>query len=339
MGSFTRKGQVFSQGDTSMYTQSTHAQLFEQFGNFLGQISFGVIGGTGLYEIPGAEVRAIIPAELFQTSLFGQPAGPITIVEVADKQIAFLPRHGIGHIYAPHNVPYAANALALKALVKRETGMSVVIVSACGSLQGTKPGTFVLPDGFFDFTRGRQSTFFDQVSLVGHVPLGAGICFEVRSQIAQALQTIPGEKILFEADPDLIYGTIQGPQYSFRSESQTFRRWNWHIIGMTTSTELKFLRECSDIHTPIRPAVIALVTDEDNPEDAQQEGVHAELVEAVFKANVGNVFRLLPHAFEHTISGEQCSCDGCSTSVGKSVHTNGEYISGELQGVYTFLTT
>lgn len=339
MGSFTGKGQVFSQGDTSMYTQSTHAQLFEQFGNFLGKISFGVIGGTGLYEIPGAEVKGVIPAELFHTALFGQPAGPITIVELADKLIAFLPRHGIGHIYAPHNVPYAANALALKALVNRETGMSVVIVSACGSLQGTTPGTFVLPDGFFDFTRGRQSTFFDQVSLVGHVPLGAGICFEVRSQISQALQTLSGEQIPFESGDFLTYGTIQGPQYSFQAESQTFRKWGWHIIGMTTSTELKFLRECSDTHTPIRPAVIALVTDEDNPENSEQEGVHAQLVEAVFKANVGNVLRLLPHAFEHTITGEKCSCHGCSTEVAKSVHTHGEYILPEMNDLYTFLTT
>ena len=116
--------------------------------------SIAIIGGSGLYAMDGIKILDTLEID----TPFGKPSSPIIIGEVADKAFAFLARHGIGHIYTPTEVNYRANIIALKSIgVER-----IIAISACGSLrEDYAPGDLVIPDGLFDFTKGRKRTFFE----------------------------------------------------------------------------------------------------------------------------------------------------------------------------------
>src|SRR6202041_2747671 len=181
------------------------------------KVKLAIIGGSGLYSMPGLtdtrEVRVKTP--------FGDPSDAIVIGTLEGKRVAFLARHGRGHVLSPSEINYRANVCALKML-----GLERIIsVSAVGSLRdGLPPQDFLIPDQFFDRTRGRIATFFSGGIVA---PAGTYVCME-------------------------------GPQFSTLAESQTYRQLRFDVIGMTNLTEAKLAREAEICY-----ATIAMVTDYD----------------------------------------------------------------------------
>ena len=205
----------------------------------------GVIGGSGVYELEGLES---IEHTTLETP-FGAPSSPVVIGELRGKTIAFLARHGIGHIIAPAEVNYRANIYALKSLgVER-----VLSISACGSLrEDYAPGDVVIPDQLFDRTAGRAATFFGE-GLVVHVSVAEPFCADLSAALGDSVSAAGGRLHRGGA-----FVTINGPRFSTRAESNTYRAWGMSIIGMTTSPEAFLAREAEMCY-----AVMAHVTDFD----------------------------------------------------------------------------
>jgi len=209
------------------------------------QPTLGIIGGSGLYSMPGLQDSQ----EVVVTTPFGSPSAPVVVGTLEGQRVAFLARHGMGHHLSPSEVPYRSNIYALKQLgVER-----VVSISACGSLrEDFAPGDIVIPDQVFDMTRGRARSFFEQ-GLVAHISVADPFCSELSGQLFQAVKATGA--ILHEGGAFI---TIEGPRFSTRIESNTFRSWGMSIIGMTTSPEIFLAREAEMCY-----AVMAHVTDYD----------------------------------------------------------------------------
>ena len=180
---------------------------------------------------------------------FGKPSSPIMIGELEGQRVAFLARHGIGHHITPSEVNYRANIYALKSLGAER----VVSISACGSLrEDYAPGHIVIPDQLFDNTKGRKRTFFGE-GLVVHVSVADPFCPDLSAQLEKATRET--------ARPSTAGGsfiTIEGPRFSTKAESHTFRSWGMSLIGMTASPEAFLAREAELCY-----AVMAHVTDYD----------------------------------------------------------------------------
>ena len=209
------------------------------------QIAFGVIGGSGLYSMPGLSDIEKLEME----TAFGKPSSPIVVGTLEGKRIAFLARHGLGHSISPSEVNYRANILALKMLgVNR-----IVSISACGSLrEDYEPGHMVIPDQLFDFTHLRPRTFFGE-GLVAHISSADPFCAEWSRQISDCASKT-GAKTHFGGTCI----TIEGPRFSTKAESRLFRTWGFSIIGMTASPEAFLAREAEMCY-----ATLAHVTDYD----------------------------------------------------------------------------
>ncbi len=208
-------------------------------------VSLGIIGGSGLYDMPGLKDAQ----EHNIDTPFGKPSAPIVTGVLEDQRVAFLARHGIGHHITPAEVPYRANIYALKSLgVER-----VISVSACGSLrEDYAPGDIVIPDQLFDFTKGRTRTFFGE-GLVAHIGVADPFCKTVSAELAAAVSAA-GATIHRGGT----FITIEGPRFSTKAESHTYRSWGMSIIGMTASPEAFLAREAELCY-----AVMAHVTDYD----------------------------------------------------------------------------
>lgn len=208
-------------------------------------IPLAVIGGSGLYDLPQLQERR----ELHLDTPFGAPSAPIQTGVLHGVDIAFLTRHGRGHTLAPGEINYRANIFALKTLGVE----NVISVSACGSLrEDYQPGEFVIPDQLFDFTKHRRSTFFE-AGLVGHIGTADPFCPELSSLTERALAGSGGTVHAGGA-----FITVEGPRFSTRLESNTFRTWGMSIIGMTTAPEAFLAREAELCYT-----ALAHVTDYD----------------------------------------------------------------------------
>lgn len=204
-----------------------------------------IIGGSGLYEIPELEDTQ----EHNVTTPYGNPSAPIVTGHLEGQRVAFLARHGIGHHISPSEINFRANIYALKSLgVER-----IVSISACGSLrEDFAPGDIVIPDQLFDFTRNRKRTFFED-GFVAHISVADPYCVYLSNQVFQAaVQTNAS------VHKGGIFITVEGPRFSTRAESNTFRAWGMSIIGMTTSPEAFLAREAEICY-----AVMAHVTDYD----------------------------------------------------------------------------
>ena len=208
-------------------------------------IALGVIGGSGLYAMSGLtnveERHPITP--------FGAPSDPILIGTLAGKRVAFLARHGKGHRFSPSEVNYRANIYALKLIgVER-----IIAVSACGSLrEDYAPGQIIIPDQIYDNTRGRERTFFGG-GLVAHIGTADPFCPTLSEQLYQAVRETGATVHRGGA-----FVTIEGPRFSTKAESNTFRKWGMSIVGMTTSPEAFLAREAEMCY-----ACMAHVTDYD----------------------------------------------------------------------------
>ena len=209
------------------------------------QIAFAVIGGSGLYKMKG--MTDTIEHNL--DTPFGKPSSPIVVGTLEGQRVAFLARHGIGHFITPSEVNYRANIYALKSLgVTR-----IVAINACGSLrEDYAPGQIVIPDGIYDNTKQRARTFFGD-GLVAHVGAADAFCPDLSSSAYEAVKATGGT---VHKGGDFII--IEGPRFSTKAESNTYRAWGMSIIGMTTAPEAFLAREAEICY-----ATMAHVTDYD----------------------------------------------------------------------------
>lgn len=232
-------------------------------------IRYAIIGGSGLYNMP--ELTDLTTLDL--ETPFGKPSDSILLGTLAGVRVAFLPRHGRGHIYTPSEVPYRANIFALKLL----GATHIIAVSACGSLkEELAPGHIVVPDQLYDNTRlDRGRTFFGN-GLVAHVGVADPFCPTLSRIIAEGTREAGGT--VHEGGT---FVTVEGPRFSTRAESEVFRRMGFSIIGMTTSPEAFLAREAEMCY-----AVMAHVTDYDVWHHGA-EAVSAEMVFKQFYANIG----------------------------------------------------
>jgi 5'-methylthioadenosine phosphorylase len=225
----------------------------------------GVIGGSGLYDIQGLEKTQ----EITISTPFGEPSSTVMTGELAGKKVAFLARHGAGHLINPSEVNYRANIYALKSL-----GVSQVIgISACGSLrEDYAPGSIVIPSQLVDFTKGRKRSFFEG-GVVAHVGVPDPFCSHIMARLVKAGKAANGT-----IHDSGTYITVEGPRFSTRGESDLFRSWGMSIIGMTTSPEAFLAREAEMCY-----AVLAHVTDYDV---WHEEPVSIEIVTQAMEQNI-----------------------------------------------------
>lgn len=205
----------------------------------------GVIGGSGVYDLPGLEdVR-----EERVASPWGEPSDALRLGRVGRTEVVFLARHGRGHRYAPSDIDYRANIDAMK----RVGVTDIISISACGSFKNELyPGLFVLADQFVDRTYRRESSFFGK-GCVAHVSMAHPVSPLLQARIAAAAEA---ERIPFARGGT--YVCIEGPQFSSLAESIAYRKQGYDVIGMTNMPEAKLAREAE-----IAYATIAMVTDFD----------------------------------------------------------------------------
>lgn len=209
------------------------------------QVTLAIIGGSGLYAMPGLhETR-----EYKLDTPFGRTSAPVVVGTLEGQRVAFLARHGLGHHITPSDVPYRANIYALKSLgVQR-----IISVSACGSLkEELSPGHIVVPDQIYDNTHGRARSFFGE-GLVAHISVANPFCPETSAVLETAVREAGGT-----VHSGGTFITIEGPRFSTKGESMTYRAWGMSIIGMTASPEAFLAREAEICY-----ATMAHITDYD----------------------------------------------------------------------------
>lgn len=240
----------------------------------MGEWCIGVLGGSGLYDLPELEDAQWIAVD----TPWGAPSDEIRVGRIAGRKFAFLPRHGRGHRIAPGRLNYRANIDALK----RAGATDILAVSAVGSLrEELAPGAFVAVDQFIDQTRGRVSSFFGD-GIVAHVSMADPVCPRL-GEMAVAAATNAGAK----ATRGATYLAMEGPQFSTRAESRLYQVWGCDVIGMTAMPEARLAREAE-----LPYALMAMVTDY----DCWREGEAAVEVEAVIaqlQANAATAGRML----------------------------------------------
>ncbi|MBC7110142.1 MAG: S-methyl-5'-thioadenosine phosphorylase [Archaeoglobi archaeon] len=264
----------------------------------------GIIGGTGIYD---PEVMENVREVEIETP-FGKPSDKIILGEISGRTIAFLSRHGRGHIYSPTKVNYRANIYAMKKL-----GVEAIIsVAAVGSLkEEIKPLDIVLPDQIYDRTKHRPETFFEDI--VVHIGIADPFCRNLIDQIMR----IGGKE--FKIRRGGTYVCIEGPQFSTRAESMVYRSLGFDIIGMTAVPEAKLAREAEICY-----ATIATVTDYDV---WYEEEVSAEMVIENAKKNEEKVKRLLRKLIPEL---ELSDCE-CKHSLENAITTSREKIGDEVK--------
>ncbi|MGD2147386.1 MAG: S-methyl-5'-thioadenosine phosphorylase [Anaerolineae bacterium] len=229
-------------------------------------VRIGILGGSGLYQMEGlanVEERSV-------STPFGEPSDALLVGTIDSVPVAFLARHGRGHVLMPTEVNYRANIFALKSLGVEQ----VIAVSACGSLrEHLHPGEVVIPDQLFDFTRKRETTFFGG-GLVAHIGTADPFCARLSGLLGEALEGAGG---MVHRGGRFI--TIEGPRFSTKGESHTYRAWGMDIIGMTSSPEAFLAREAEMCY-----AVMAHVTDYDVWHETEEE-VNVEMLLETLHAN------------------------------------------------------
>ena len=253
-------------------------------------VKIGIIGGSGLYHMAGLtetrEVRVKTP--------FGVPSDAIVIGTLEGKRVAFLARHGRGHIYSPSEINYRANVCAMKMLgVER-----IISVSAVGSLRDDLPPMdFLVPDQFFDRTKGRAATFFGD-GIVAHVGFDKPTCTHLSAHVADA-----GDRAGVKVHRGGTYICMEGPQFSTLAESHTYRQLRFDVVGMTNLTEAKLAREAELCY-----ATIAMITDYDCWHPQHDAVTVTEILENLTR-NTANVQTVLHEAVRQLPEDRGCKCD------------------------------
>jgi len=238
------------------------------------QSVLGIIGGSGLYDLPGLE------GQVWETigSPWGQPSDQALRGTISDTPVVFLPRHGRGHKLSPSSINYRANI----DVMKRAGVTDLVSVSACGSFrEDLPPGHFVLVDQFIDRTFAREKSFFGE-GCVAHVAMADPVSPGLVDAVAAAANA---EDIA--ATRGGTYLAMEGPQFSTRAESELYRSWGCSVIGMTNMPEAKLAREAELCY-----ATIAMVTDYDCWHDDHTDVDVAEIIR-VLQDNAARAARLV----------------------------------------------
>ena len=249
----------------------------------------GIIGGSGLYSMPGFAAQQ----ESRIDTPFGAPSDNFVVGTLAGRQVAFLARHGRGHRLSPFEINFRANIYAMKSLgVER-----IISLSAVGSLKEEhRPLDFVLPDQFFDRTRGRAATFFGD-GLVAHIAFADPICPELAAEVAKACAAsgVP-------AKSGGTYLCMEGPAFSTKAESNVYRSWGMDVIGMTNLTEAKLAREAEICYV-----TVAMVTDYDcwHP---HHDSVTVDQIIANLMKNAENACKVVAAAVAAMPAARKCHC-------------------------------
>lgn len=258
----------------------------------MAQPKIGIIGGSGLYQMP--ELKDIDEIEV--DTPFGKPSDKFIVGTLEGERVAFLPRHGVGHRFTPTEVPFRANIYGMKLLgVER-----ILSASAVGSLQEKyAPLDMVIPDQFFDRTRARarESTFFGE-GIVAHVAFAHPVCSNLGDVLAEACQAVD-----VKMHRGGTYICMEGPAFSTVAESNVYRSWGMDVIGMTNLQEAKLAREAEICY-----ATLALVTDYDCWHPGH-DAVNVETVIEYLNKNVRNaqvIMRESVKALAH--SPRDCKC-------------------------------
>jgi 5'-methylthioadenosine phosphorylase len=259
------------------------------------KVTLAIIGGSGLYNMPGLQNTQ----EHDVTTPFGKPSAPIIVGELEGQHVAFLARHGIGHHIMPGEVNYRANIYALKQLGAER----VVSISACGSLrEDYAPGHIVIPDQLFDNTKGRERTFFGE-GLVVHVSVADPFCPDLSAQLENATR-----KTNATVHSGGAFITIEGPRFSTKAESNTFRTWGMSLIGMTASPEAFLAREAELCY-----AVMAHVTDYD-VWHVSESPVTVEMVIQILNKNTLVAQEAIRFLAKDLTNNRTCDCDQALTN-------------------------
>jgi len=279
------------------------------------EITLAIIGGSGLYNLPSLQNVETFDLE----TPYGKPSSPIRIGMLKDRKVAFLARHGLGHVLNPTEVNYRANIYALKML-----GASrILAISACGSLRDDfAPGHIVIPDQLLDFTRIRPRTFFGD-GLVVHISSADPFCSDLSALAAKAAFQAGGT-----VHPNGKLITIEGPRFSTKMESNLFRGWGLDIIGMTSSPEAFLAREAEMCY-----AAMAHVTDYDVWHSSEQP-VTVDMVVRTLHQNTA----LAQNAIQIMIENLPTSCNsGCEHALESAIITDPAHISPTIQKKYELL--
>jgi len=252
----------------------------------------GIIGGSGLYDLPGLTDTRWVTVE----TPWGAPSDQVFLGRLGDAELAFLPRHGRGHRIPPGEVNYRANIAALKQLGVTD----VLSLSAVGGLkEELPPGTFVVVDQFIDRTVGRAASFFG-TGLVAHVSMAHPVCARLGDHVQAALGALG-----VAHHRGGTYLAMEGPQFSTLAESHLYRGWGASVIGMTNLPEAKLAREAELCY-----ASISMVTDY----DCWHPGHDAVTVDAIIKVLLGNAAHAknlvvnLAAALHADAHGPGCGC-------------------------------
>ena len=275
----------------------------------LQQAEIGIIGGSGLYAMPGlTDIR-----EERVTTPFGEPSDSFVLGNLEGRYVAFLARHGRGHTLLPSELNFRANIYAMKKLgVER-----IVSVSAVGSLKEEhKPTDFVIPDQFIDRTFLRMATFFGN-GIVGHVAFGDPVCATVAETAAEACV-----KVGVTGKTGGVYVCMEGPQFSTKAESNLYRSWGADVVGMTNLQEAKLAREAEICY-----ATVAMVTDYDcwHPE---HDSVTVDQIVAVLHQNAENAAKVVRATVAALPAERNC---GCASAAKYAILTRRESIPAEAR--------
>lgn len=276
-------------------------------------IRIAVVGGSGLYSMKGLEILE----ERWIDTPFGKPSDAIIIGRLNGVLIAFLPRHGRGHIHSPTDIPVRANVWALKSL-----GVFWVIsVAACGSLQeALAPRDFVIPDQLIDRTRARENSFYQ--GLVAHVNFAKPFHPDLRAILLDAAQELEAVR----THDGGTYVCMEGPLFSTQAESNLYRSWGASLIGMTAVPEAKFFREAEMCY-----AAIALVTDYDCWYETDHVDINEIMNNVAF--NTENVQELIARAIPKIPLGKEDACDA-SRALEGAIMTRPDLISDDTWNAY-----
>jgi len=259
----------------------------------LKKASIAFIGGSGLYEIEGAKLIEQMDIE----TPWGKPSDKIDIVDINGTTAAFLPRHGRGHMYAPHQLNVRANIAALKMIGVEQ----IIAFSAVGSLkEEIPPLDFVLPDQIIDRTKSRTGTFFEN-GIVAHVGFADPFCHRLHDIILPAAKEL-GLKM--HAGETLI--VMEGPAFSTRAESRLYRSWGAGIINMSTIPEAKLAREAEMCY-----AVICMSTDYDCWHESEED-VTIDIVTNNMNTNSANAKELVKKLAGLLGKERTCGCKEAS---------------------------
>lgn len=270
----------------------------------MGEQMIGIIGGSGLYNIEG--IRDVKSVSI--DTPFGKPSDSFTVGTLEGRKVAFLPRHGKGHTILPSELNFRANIYGMKKLGVEH----IIAVSAVGSMkEEIKPLDIVIPDQFFDRTRGRISTFFEE-GIVGHVSFADPVCGVLANVLFHAAKSVGA--LVHKGGT---YLCMEGPLFSTRAESNVYRQWGVSVIGMTNLQEAKLAREAEMCYS-----TLAMATDYDCWH-VSEEAVTLEMIIGNLNKNAETAKRILKAAIPKIEQKRTCVC---ATAVQNAIVTHKDLV-------------